>query len=549
MAANMFETAPAGTPIEPTHSVRSYYRRQIYPATPSTGESHVAGREIQWRFQASGQHAFVPQESRLVAQVRVDKSNDNGVTWTQAVEKSIRYACDPLSRLYDQARLSINGVTVDNVSSDVGDISTIQLRLEGTKAGAAAAGSAGLLSFDQRMHHDELGGTGQGNEEYAYDAAGVRQGGAAPGFMGNVLAHHEDEVINEKHRILLDAARAGGFNAGAALDTAREHQLSTPLGQMFTFFRQNKAFLRNMEFDLRLVVSADGTHDALYTQTIPAKPRNQGVLFQSAQGGGATLGWDSVANQGAGGPIALGFEALANADRTFVQLLPSVARAQAERNGAGNVVYRVYVTSLWIDAMFAVPRVSIPPPLSVQIPYQGCTLYTRALAQNREFQETFSGIPPSITGLVVAMRSQAHSFTDNRELYLAGGSTSDHSFRSFQVQMGSLVVPTPSYDLLFPERKCQRAYEDFISFVGGDHRDGAGAMSYSEWCEAPLLCFRILQNPSEYSSTISLKFSTQNPVPANTTLLVFAIHSKVFEAEWNQGENMPSKVVVDEILA
>ena len=36
-----------------------------------------------------------------------------------------------------------------------------------------------------------------------------------------------------------------------------------------------------------------------------------------------------------------------------------------------------------------------------------------------------SGIPPSITGLVVAMRSQTHSFTDNRELYLAGGSTSD----------------------------------------------------------------------------------------------------------------------------
>ena len=66
MATNMFETAPAGTPIEPTHSVRSYYRRQIYPATPSTGDNHVAGREIQWRFQASGQHAFVPQESRLV---------------------------------------------------------------------------------------------------------------------------------------------------------------------------------------------------------------------------------------------------------------------------------------------------------------------------------------------------------------------------------------------------------------------------------------------------------------------------------------------------
>ena len=109
---------------------------------------------------------------------------------------------------------------------------------------------------------------------------------------------------------------------------------------MFTFFRQNKAFLRNMEFDLRLVVSSDGAHDALFTETIPAKPRNQGVLFTAEQAGGATLGYDSNGMAA----HALGFEALADADRTFVQLLPSVARAAAETNGANNVVYRVHVT-------------------------------------------------------------------------------------------------------------------------------------------------------------------------------------------------------------
>ena len=38
--------------------------------------------------------------------------------------------------------------------------------------------------------------------------------------------------------------------------------------------------------------------------------------------------------------------------------------------------------------------------------------------------------------------------------------------------------------------------------------------------------------------------------PAPTTqLLVFCLHSKVFEAEWAQGESNPSKVVVDEILS
>ena len=72
MSTQMFETPPAGTPVEPTNGVRYYYRQQVYPATPSTGPNFTPGREVQWRFQASS-HAFVPQESRLVARVRVDK--------------------------------------------------------------------------------------------------------------------------------------------------------------------------------------------------------------------------------------------------------------------------------------------------------------------------------------------------------------------------------------------------------------------------------------------------------------------------------------------
>ena len=40
----------------------------------------------------------------------------------QAVEKSFRYAADPLTRLFDQARLSINSTTVSNVPTSVQDI-------------------------------------------------------------------------------------------------------------------------------------------------------------------------------------------------------------------------------------------------------------------------------------------------------------------------------------------------------------------------------------------------------------------------------------------
>jgi hypothetical protein len=225
-----------------------------------------------------------------------------------------------------------------------------------------------------------------------------------------------------------------------------------------------------------------------------------------------------------------------------------VPPAQASINGAGNIRYRVYVEDLYLDLMMAVPRVPIPPPMSMQVPYQSMTLYTRALTQTTSFQETFSGIPPSVTGMVVAMRSEAHGLDQNRELYLAGGSTSASSFKNFQLQMGTLSLPSPAYDMDLPQRRAARSFADYVSFVGGDHRDGTGAMSYTEWCESPLLCFRILQNPGEFSSTVSLKFTTQGQVPAGTTLMLFCLHSKVFEAEWSDPGGMPTKVLTDEIL-
>ena len=347
------------------------------------------------------------------------------------------------------------------------------------------------------------------------------------------------------------AAAAAGAVGGADNQAALLHDISTPLGQMFTFFRQNKAFLRNMEFDVRMTVNSEGAHDALFTRLIGALPRTQGLTVHA----------DSMTITNAAGAVnhantdvvsrdlfLEAHDAYAAEHRTLAQLTPVIMPAAARYQGAGDVRYRVYVEDLFIDAMFAVPRIPLEPPLSMQIPFQSITQYSRSLTNNRSFTETFSGIPPSVTAIVVAMRTDAHQFDENRELYLAGGSGSDFSFKTFQLQMGSLSLPQPSYDMDLPNRRAGRAFADYISFVGGDHKDGVGAMGYTEWCESPLLCFRILQNPGEYSSTLTLRFTTQGPVAAGTSLLVFCLHSKVFEAEWNQGESMPSKVLVDEIL-
>ena len=537
--ADMFQTPPAGTPIEPNNGVRYYYRRQIFPATPASKDNFQPGREVSWRFNAAGQHAFVPQESRLVAKVKIERSNDNFVANFQAVEKSFRYAADPLTRLFDQARLSINGTTVSNVPTSVQDISTIQLRLEGTAAGGAACGSAGLLDVaDQRMHHPDVDATGQGQNVYTYDMANARQA-AAVGLMAGDLAHSETEKRNQKHQILLDR------DAGAA--GVGFHEISTPLGQQFCFFRQNKAFLRNMEFDIRLVVSSTGELDALYSPItgIPAQPRNQGLTVNDM-----AMGCDGAVGMAAGNSVdvfAAAHAGYAANDRTLCQLLPRVAPAATNINVAGNR-YRIWVDDIYIDAMFAVSRSPLPPPISTQIPFQEITKYERALTAGTDtFTEQFSGIPPSVTAMVVCIRDDRHTFDENKELYSAGGGP--EGFKTFQLQLGSLSLPQPSYDLDMEERKAARAYADYCSFIGGDHKDGAGAMSYSEWAQAPLLCFRILQNPHEYSNTVTLRFSTKANMVANRSIVLFCMHSKVFEAEWQEGEANPSKVLVDEVLS
>jgi hypothetical protein len=186
------------------------------------------------------------------------------------------------------------------------------------------------------------------------------------------------------------------------------------------------------------------------------------------------------------------------------------------------------------------------------VPYQDVSLYTRSLTDGTaEFTEQFSSIPPSVTGLVFALRSNQHKFTMNRELYELGGGP--QGFKDFQLQLGSLSLPQPAYVLDFESRSAQRAFQDYCSFIGGDKSNGVGAMSYSEWCKSPLICMRVLQNPQEYASTLTVRFSLKAAggflAGTQAELLVFCLHSKVFEAEWAQGESNPSRVVVDEILS
>ena len=313
-------------------------------------------------------------------------------------------------------------------------------------------------------------------------------------------------------------------------------ELSIPLGMLFAFFRQTDSFMPNMEFDVRLVVNPHYSNDALFTADIAAVPRAQGVEFAAVP--------DVVQqNAAAPAPLDLGWNALAAGNRTFAQMLPAITAAP-------NDSHKITVNEVFCDLMYASPSVPLAQPLSMQVPFSGITLYTRNLtAAQHSFTEVFSGLSASVSAVILALRVDDHELGTNRELYLAGGDPAGGSFATAQLSIGSLIQPSPSYDMNPVERRVGRAMADFLSFCGASHTDPAGGVNVTEYCRAPLLTFRVLQPSSTFSPTATVRFTTNGNVPAGAQLLFFAVHQRVFEATWAPGATNPSSVLVDEVIA
>ena len=207
---------------------------------------------------------------------------------------------------------------------------------------------------------------------------------------------------------------------------------------------------------------------------------------------------------------------------------------------------KVTVDELYLDAMFAVPSAPIAPPKSIQIPFQAITCYTRTLSVSSNFTESFSGIPPSVGAICLALRDSTHGIDKNRELYSVGGGAK--GFKTLSLSLGALQLPQPSYTLDFPNRQIGRLMADWLSFTGGSASSGVGGDNLTEFCKSPIAAFRVLQDPGAYASTAIIRFATPTDVDANTELVMWCIHQKVFEAFWDQGETFPSRVVVDDVL-
>ena len=492
MSADKFMPVPAGTKIPAPTAVQSFMRRQIFPRAPVTDVAWTGGKEAQFSFAARGMDTLVTSQTRVVLKMHV-RSNiaQNGgqfaggtAGFDRPPSASVRLAQDPVARAFSSARFSIGGVTVTNTGADVQDVATIIGRTQGTKAGAAAGGSAGALSFDNRMMHKELG-------------AGV----------ATVKSYHTDAERNAKHDIILNS---GG----------NEFEISTPLGNLLPFFMQDRTYMRDAELDVRLVVNSHFNVDMLMTQAVPAAARAQGLTVADASVGGA------------------GVDA---ADRLIPQMNAIVAAAAADSHA-------VTVTDCYIDACFATPSAPLPPLRSMQLPFNDITVFTRPLTAGQvSYTETFSGLSPACSAILVALRTDVRALDQDRERYLLGGSAT--GIKSLQATAGQWVAPQPSYNLNFPRRQAARAMADFVDFTGGSARDGAGGFTYEEFCDAPLLCFRLLQPKGTYSPTMTLRLELLGAAAANTQLLVATVHSRVLELEYGQtGGDLPIKVTVDEVI-
>jgi hypothetical protein len=547
-----FQTPPAGTEVPPSSDTRYFYRRQHFSRNPVTGNQWQAGKTVNFTAEASGGHFLVPSECRIVAKLKITSSTGG------QLEQSTRFATDPIhTGMFNAGMLSINGTTVESVAANMRDQSILQLRMDNTTAGAdMGGGTAGLLGFSQKMT--------QSDENFSVaDVATVKTGNGGSGAAGSDTGANDEwtavssqlqpfltsDERSDKHQLLLnncsnkrrsDGSRfsrtgvAGGksYTTGDTADGdsvgPSSIEISSPMSQGFAFMRQKRAFLPDMQFSWSYTINPDYQKDMFFTQFLPS-----------------TISQVSAANNDA-----------------TTALLPAVPPAV----DAPTVV----VEEIFADLMYAVPRVSIPRGPSIHVPYQALSVYHRQLTAASTFTEVFSGIPASCGGIVVALRDPAHSVHVNSELYELGGDAT-YGFKRFSLSLGALTLPQPAAELDMSEKQVGREFANWISMTGGSATNGNGGAlaSLTGWTSAPILAYRILQDPGAYADTLTLRFdlksgltstdmatdaqlrlrdTTAKPYQNMPELVVGVIHQRVFEAFWSEGETFPSRVVVDDVL-
>ena len=152
-------TPAAGTELPPRNANVQYYStRHVYPRNVVTGGSWQVGKECVFQFESDPASGWlVPDQTKLYMNFRVS-AHDADMTTAAAgrvPSKAIRLAACPLLGMFDGARWSMNGTTVQSVAGDLDTIGQLQLRMRGSRESQDTNGSLGADSLRQAMVHPD----------------------------------------------------------------------------------------------------------------------------------------------------------------------------------------------------------------------------------------------------------------------------------------------------------------------------------------------------------------------------------------------------------
>lgn len=540
--ASPFIGTPAGTPVPPTTSARYYTRNQVFSRVPISGSNFTSGKQASFVTEATGGRHLVLNESRIVVKFKVKSGTKadasaatNFADADRKLEKSVRLAADPVTNMFSAGMLSINGTTIASTQANLSDISMLQMRTEHTTAGADAGGSAGLLSFSQKMTPEDIIDT---NLDSLAGGSTIGKADSTDAQTRAALStnYTTPNDRSDKHELLLNNF-SGNAKAADGSD-ASSLEISVPLGQLFPFARTD-VFPTGIQTRIDLTISDTHRQDMFFSEILRGQAGAAGVSLRHTENGGTANDTHFVKTVGDG----------TNEDGVNLTEDVNVA-AYVVPVPAATLAPVIEIEEIFLDAMMAIPSMVMSPPKSLQIAYQDIGVYTRQLAAGSTFVEQFTSIAPSIGAIVVGLRSSAHTIGQNRELYELGGGPK--GFSQFSCALGALQLPQPAFQLDMESKACGRAMADWLSFIGGSYANGVGGegASLTSWTKSPLIAVRMLQDPGAYASTLTLRFNTKTALDAgdNAELVLWTISSEVVEMFWGSGETFPDRVIKDSVL-
>ena len=234
--------------------------------------------------------------------------------------KAIRLAACPLLGMFDNARWSMNGTTIQSVSGDLDTIGQLQLRMRGSRESQDTNGALGADSLRQHMGHP----TSAPQTSALVDAAALAGAGATSRY------HSADGVYaNDKHKLCTDRCADG-----VAVNKSME--LMTPVSMALTSWGINK-FISGASHDLRFTIGQHGIDGkkSFYTRAIPGSAADSGTVLAGTALTGNGVAIDDARSAAQSFNILNATTAATNANvaRTVAQFQPTIPAYAAAAAG------------------------------------------------------------------------------------------------------------------------------------------------------------------------------------------------------------------------